>query len=430
MELTLRDDQMSRICELDIQYERLAPLRNRNAAALDFLLFATCVYALDRSLVRETMDDCWTRAYSLTLPVSDPSRWKQSRSSFVNCLEFLTGDRWNLSFVAQLNNILRSRPKKRRWGTFVRLQAGKICLFSGGLDSLAGTIDLLERSDDRILLIGHHDRDMAGPYSDQQALLQRLRSEYPGRISDVLVRVGQLQGGGDVTLRGRSLLFIALGVFAASSFGAAVPVVVPENGTIALNVPLTPSRRGSCSTRTAHPEYLRTLGGGMRLVGLENPVVNPFDSRTKGEILADCCNPQLLSELAVLSVSCAKRGHRREWLRRDARSCGRCMPCIYRRAALHKVDLDHEPYGLDVCLGEVDVDGNDEGGGDLRACLSFLARNLSKRQIATALLVNGKLDVRRLTAYADTVARAMDEVRQLFRDKGSKPVRRAAGIRV
>ena len=428
--LTLRGDNNDRICRLDLEYQRLAVLRNRNPVALELLLLAGSVYALDRAYARQTAGDSWTRSFSLTLPVADPKLWAQSRPAFVDCLEFLTGDRWVINFVARKAPILTLRAMPVSSRPFFLREVGQTCLFSGGLDSLVGAINLLEASDARVLLVGHHDRDMAGPYGDQQALLQRLRNHYPRRIGDVLARVGQSGAGHDVTLRARSFLFIALGVFAASAIGMTIPLFVPENGTIALNVPLTPSRRGSCSTRTAHPRYLSSLGQALDAIGLGTSVVNPFVLKTKGEVVAGCRNPGLLRLLVPLSVSCAKRGHRREWLRRTAHGCGRCMPCIFRRAALHKVGLDQEVYGVDVCGGEVDVGASDVGGGDFRACLSLLRRGLSRDQLATALLVNGPLEIQQLPAYADTVARALQELRQLFRDKGTPAVRRAAGLSV
>jgi len=127
-------------------------------------------------------------------------------------------------------------------------------------------------------------------------------------------------------------VFIALGMFAASSLGPDVPLLIPENGTMALNVPLTPSRRGSCSTRTAHPHYLAMLRRILSQVGLSNPFCNPLQGKTKGEAVVACRNQALLNALARRSVSCAKRGHKVHWTRRNADGCGRCMPCIYRRA--------------------------------------------------------------------------------------------------
>jgi hypothetical protein len=198
---------------------------------------------------------------------------------------------------------------------------------------------------------------------------------------------------------------------------------------IALNIPLSPSRRGSCSTRTAHPHYVSQLQDVLLLVGLNNEIANPLQSKTKGEVVRECLNQSLLQKLFVASVSCAKRGHKREWKNRSANGSGRCMPCIYRRAALHSVGLDSERYGLDFCKGEVDFNAtNEQGPSDLRACMSFLRRNHSSEQIKGFLLANGVLEIGKMDEYAALISRAFEEIRQLLRDKARKDMRRMAGI--
>ena len=77
-------------------------------------------------------------------------------------------------------------------------------------------------------------------------------------------------------MRSRSLLYLALGLAAAAGFGAATPLIIPENGWISLNPPLTANRLGSCSTRTTHPYFLEQLTGLWREAGLANPLVNPY----------------------------------------------------------------------------------------------------------------------------------------------------------
>jgi hypothetical protein len=126
-------------------------------------------------------------------------------------------------------------------------------LFSGGLDSFVGAIDWLTRnSKGKLLLVGHHDRAVKGPKADQLALLGLLKRRFPMRVDSLQVRVGLKEKGDEISFRSRSLLFLGLACYAAS--GQSVPIIVPENGAIALNPPLTASRRGAC-TRTAHPSF-------------------------------------------------------------------------------------------------------------------------------------------------------------------------------
>ena len=105
------------------------------------------------------------------------------------------------------------------------------------------------------------------------------------------------------------------------------------------------------------------------------------------------------------------------------------MPCIYRRAALHTIGLDTENYGNDICNGEVKInDAGSEAADDLRACLSFVSRNCSESEIAKMLIASGPLNPLELLHHAATVRRAMDEIRQLLRDKAIPSIRRRAGL--
>ena len=65
-----------------------------------------------------------------------------------------------------------------------------------------------------------------------------------------------LDGGIESSTRSRSFLFIDFEIFALSGMGGVNVLQVPENGLIALNVPLDTLRVGSHSTRTTHPFYM------------------------------------------------------------------------------------------------------------------------------------------------------------------------------
>jgi 7-cyano-7-deazaguanine synthase in queuosine biosynthesis len=413
---------------VDVEYSALVGLPATPAAALDFLAFGATAYAIDKLIPRSSAAEAWTREFELTFPVTDRRAWEVIAADLSACLSFLTGDRWALTFTSLRGSY--ARPERRRI-TPTLVDAPAVCLFSGGADSLVGAIDWLqENKGENLALVGHHDPNVPGPKGDQDRLLPILRARFPHRLRPLFLRVGQDPAGPDTTLRSRSLVFISLGIIVASAVGRDTPVLIPENGTICLNAPLTPSRRGSCSTRTAHPYFLKTLQSVLGRLGLEHPIQNPLAMKTKGEAFSECRNQAALREAVLESVSCAKRGHKSTWLHRNARACGRCMPCIYRRAALHAIDLDTERYGRDVCRGEVDVEDTEHDvPNDLRACLSFLRRNHTREEVESLLRASGSLGTSDLTPYADLVWRAADELRQLFRDKGTAKVKRHAGLR-
>lgn len=399
-----------------------------NNVSIDFLFISTVIYCIDKLIPRVHSIDNWTRQLQTEIPVADSNLWNQNRDTLNRAISFLTGDLWDISF-RELECSLK-RPKRDRYRlSLEEAEPEAVSLFSGGLDSLIGAIDLLEsRPQATIKFVGHYDPSVGGPKSDQKSLMDELRSHYRNRAKFVQIMAGQTPPGGEVSFRSRSILFIGLGMYVASAAGEDIDLLMPENGNIALNVPLTPSRRGSCSTRTAHPFFLETINQVLEDVGITNRVLNPFEFMTKGECVEQCRNRSLLESILTNSVSCAKPHHKRTWIRRSARQCGRCMPCIYRRAALHKIGLDTEVFGRDICSGEVELDSTEGLADDFRAYVSFMSNNPTSKEISNLLLANGNLDISKLSDYGDVVFRALEEIRTLLRDKATPRLKRQIGI--
>lgn len=404
----------------------------------DLLLVASLVYLIDKAVPRRVAEDRWTRELTVRLPVSEPDLWAQAAPYLEDSLTFLTGDEWEFSFVARprdLSSLVRLKS------TSAPFKAERVILFSGGLDSLVGTLDQLATdASSKLLLIGHYDATQTA--GDQSRVWQLMNSlAYAGRTDLRSIRVRPLppalargvqmvtpaRWGREPTLRSRSFLFLALGLYAARALGQAVPLVMPENGFIALNIPLTPSRSGTCSTRTTHPYFLHTVRELMAQLGITNAIENPLAGRTKGEVLAFCRDQALLGRLAAGSVSCAHSSRRASWQRRSARNCGYCLPCIIRRAAFHHIGQDNSvDYGLDFCSGELSLDASI--AGDVAAVLDCLSQVCTRDEVEERVLETGPLGSD-LPAAVDLVARGLAELRALVADEGTVEVRRRAGIR-
>ena len=437
--VTLRCEALNIASVLDIDFSTLHDrCQIPDPIILDFLLLASVVYSVDKLIPRKKSDDQWTRTLELSLPVSAPKKWSAVTDNLETCLSFLTGDIWSIDFTKREHKLYcpkqRIRPRQK---VPTRAKGDTVCLFSGGLDSLIGVIDYLKANpSNSLFLVGH--RDGAGPKSDQDRLSKILNEHYRSqfdllqlRIGHKLLRDGPKRPSSENTLRSRSFVFIALGMYVARSIGKQIPLLMPENGAIALNVSLTPARRGSCSTRTAHPFFLNKLREILSKLGIENPLCNPLELKTKGECVQHCLDQDILRIIAKESVSCAKRSHKRTWRNtgKTIRGCGKCLPCIYRRASLYPVGLDTERYGRDICKGDVDLDFDKYLADDLRALMSFLRRDVSPREIACLLLANGHIEVSRLEEYADVVAKSMTEVRTWLQDKCvDEKIRKRAGL--
>jgi hypothetical protein len=383
--------------------------------AQDFLCLASCIYAADKAVARERADDKWTRHMAIEIPVEHVDTWTGAGDELSECIGFLTGDRWEISFRRGEKRLIQKKPRKRRIA-YKRASGSTVCLFSGGLDSFIGGVDwLTDNPGERLLLVGHYDRHVSGPGADQRALEDAYRKKFAGRFELAQTQVGLSSGGADTNFRSRSLLFIALGCYFAELLGESTPVLIPENGPIALNFPLTPARRGSCSTRTVHPHFIGRLNKILERIGILNPIRNPYELKTKGEMVDECRDQGFLGSTYALTRSCAKANHREAWSNRKARSCGVCIPCLFRRASLHNSGRDDEPYGKSI----EEITSLDSTPIDVLALLAFLRKNPADREIAAGLLSNGILAIDRLSLYVDLVRRMRAEVLAWLKVKGS-----------
>lgn len=98
----------------------------------------------------------------------------------------------------------------------------------------------------------------------------------------------------DVQMRTRSFNFIAFGALIATALSKnhfsnkIIKLYIPENGLISINPPLTPRRIGALSTRTTHPYFLQKLNILFKNIGLPVEIENPYQYKTKGEMMLEC----------------------------------------------------------------------------------------------------------------------------------------------
>ncbi len=377
--------------------------------AQSFLLLALGVWAADKLLPRTEAPDAWTRQISLHLPA--PEGWRPLAPELGRVLSFLTGDAWELVFRPGRVNLGLKGGWSPSW------QTDAVTLFSGGLDSLAGAIDRLEAGE-RLVLVSHYDYGQLA--SLQQDLAAALAAHYgTDRVRRLGVRV-QFPEALELSLRSRSLLYLGLGAVAAAAFGPACGVLIPENGWVSLNPPLTLNRLGSYSTRTTHPHFLAQLQALWPRLGLVQPLANPYQDRTKGELLLGCRNPGLLRELAPRTVSCARPVVSR-WQGQPGGSCGYCYPCLLRRAALHRLGWDHGgDYRLDVLAAPESLRQRTRGR-DLRALLLALKTWQEAPGEFQARLWLGETPAEaaaRLGPAQAMLGKGFQEIGDFFRDKG------------
>lgn len=357
--------------------------RSPSIRVWDFLSFALAVFGADRFVLRDRAEDGWTRVISLTVELAEPDPWQQAAGEIGSMLRFLTGDIWQLAFSdgGAAPPAFQSRLSDRT----------AVTLFSGGMDSLIGALDLVSAGE-HPLLVSSAARIEGQVQSYLAAQLGLSDNRFDGHVAALGLDQYELSA------RARSILFLAYGVVAAADLTG--ELVVPENGLISINPPLTRRRHGSLSTRTTHPHFISSLQGVLDRVGVPVRLRNPYGFSTKGEMLAACGHPQI-AQLASHSWSCGK-GNRKN------QQCGKCVPCLIRRASfLAAAQADATNYQTMDLSGAVEND-------DVQAA-RFAAAQLATRDLSRWVSEAGPLphDPVVRSQYVDVVGRGLAELKEL-----------------
>lgn len=352
---------------------------------LDLIVLAAHIHGADTRISRATeLQDTWTREIRLVVPVSDLARWNAGAPTLRRIFNFLTGDRWTIGFRSRPPKFERCAPQGP--AQLIGPTFDGVNLFSGGLDSLIGAIDVLETGG-HPLFVSHAGEGATS--KSQEDCFAALRKHY-AKLAPARLRVWMsfpkdlVRGvGAEDSTRARSFLFFALGIFAGSGLGRAFILRVPENGLISLNVPLDPLRLGALSTRTTHQFYIARWNQLLTILGIPGRIENPYWDKTKGEMVSGCANQKLLRSIIPSSLSCASPTKGR-WKGLPTEHCGFCLPCLIRRAALASTG-DLTGYTL-TDLRASSMDTRHAQGQQIRSFQYAIDRLKARPQLAKMLI--------------------------------------------
>ena len=382
--------------------------------SFSFLYFSAIVYAIDRAVKREDYSiDGWSREFDVDICIPDHEILRQHEADINSMLSFLTGDYWNGHFIGNMSVKLPHYTGTTHFFDNIT----QVNLFSGGMDSLIGAIAYMgSKHSGRVFLASHYDSIMSGPLSDQKKLIRAFSSKYPNEFCTLFDNTAVMitpKVSKEMSCRSRSLMFISIALVVASF--ANCDVVVPENGSVSLNYPLSASRRSSCSTRTTHPVFLKQLGTIVHGLGISSRIRNPYEKQTKGEMVQACVDKAFLLKIVALSNSCGKRKqHQFMYDNPAANHCGHCMPCMYRKAALLN-ENDHTTYGNQLSTLFKKRETKAELAYDFMAMLEYLKRNLKRDDIKRELRIAGMGNFDDLDEYVDLVFRTRAELSAMIR---------------
>jgi 7-cyano-7-deazaguanine synthase in queuosine biosynthesis len=382
-----------------IQHRKLQPA----ARAWDLVSIALSVVAADIALTRNDSPDGWTRELDLHIAVSDPAFWQKQIPLLESQLRFLTTDLWRISFLG--NGLLPAPPKAP-----ATPDEDCVVLLSGGLDSFTGAVDLVRGQKKKpyaVSQVAQGDKQKQSYFAAQIGGLSHLQINHNA----------ECPGENERSQRARSIIFLALGALVGSALkryhdGKDVTLYVCENGFISINPPLTGSRLGSLSTRTTHPYFIRSFQQLLDAAGLRIKIENPYQFRTKGEMLKACADQAFLRKHAHLTTSCGR------YARNGYTHCGRCLPCLIRRAAFHAWRVKDRTKYVYADLSRDDDDHSrfDDVRSAAMAIASAKADGLAVwagPSLSTAILGDAP-------PYRDVVGRGLDELRRFLRAAGVK----------
>ena len=312
----------------------------------------------------------WHRRFKHIIAVRDYKFWSDHNvhSLLESLLSFMSGDEHSFEFYPG-----HSTPKVDMFDgpdfyppTTKEIQ---VVMFSGGLDSTSGVVDLLTNSQSNLILASHVPQ--TGLKKTQMCLTDELERRFPKRVRHLMFEC-HLTGkrAREETQRTRSFLYTAVGAAIAKAYHQR-RILFFENGILSINLPPSEQYQNARATRTTHPKVLSDLTRLLTFVeGSDFLVSNGFFWMTKADIVTlmkknDC------RDLLNSTVSCSRTFDK--GIKHSHTHCGRCSQCIDRRFAIASTGLlDEENRGLyayDFVVDNICPDSKDKFGREERTLL-------------------------------------------------------------
>lgn len=225
-----------------------------------------------------------------------------------------------------------------------------VCLFSGGLDSFSGAIDLLRNSDLEPYFLSL--RPKTNLKTIQNNLMKELSIYFNKELNSVEYiyvtnsKISAKDRYYHPTQRSRSFLFLSVAIVYAICNGAR-KIHIPENGIIALfdEVPFIESES---FTRTVHPDFISAFNDLVReMVDEKLEIENPFEFNTKTEIInkiLENANQEFAFKTIKSTESCSNQYFRTN-KKFSVPYCGVCTPCIMKSLSLMASNVDYKKIG-------------------------------------------------------------------------------------
>lgn len=326
---------------------------------LDLLEIAAYIFSGDRLVSRGKKDaveyHSWSRSYEYHINVRDSEFWNRDsvKKSLRDVLLFMTGDsEFEFYFYPDHSTPPTGLFDREGFSVDVGTNPIAVTLFSGGLDSLAGSLDLLAETQGKVILVSHQSQ--SGTTRTQRQLFAALDERYPERLYHYPFDC-HLKGrrAPEETQRTRSFLYCSIGYAIATAYDQN-EIYVYENGVTSLNFYRREDMVNARASRTTHPQTISRMANFLTLLNKQKFTIRlPYALRTKQEVvlkIKESPYPELISS----AVSCG-----RTFLSLgSATHCGECFQCIDRRIAAYGAEVDNWDnvglYAQDVISQNID----------------------------------------------------------------------------
>lgn len=399
---------------------------------LDLLQIAAYIFCADRMANRGSRssvnNDSWARSYEINVPVMDYDFWNDSKVSnaMSEALQFMTGDRkYIFKFHMATESILELKNKQLSLfcGEFEGIEEADkidIMLFSGGLDSLAGAIQRLNKECKRKLCAVSHKSSKTVIHT-QSVIINHLNGRYNNSVHQYGFEChNHKMKSIEESQRTRMFLFSAIAFSICSCYGKH-EFYVYENGITSINLPKQGDVINARASRTTHPKTLGLLKTFYRLFDDSFEIVAPYYNKTKAEIMEIF---SLYHEESIISssVSCSSTRDK------QGAHCGCCSQCIDRRFAIYAAGLSD--YDALYTHDFVTHDIRDE---ETRQRLYYTMRLASAERIRSKneLLSNFPTDIFDVINYwiGNNPDDSLDEVYELLCKYGDSVLRAVKAMR-
>lgn len=291
----------------------------------DALLVAAAVEFADRTRPRAVVR--WEREMELRIPVHDPDRWSAASvaESLHDALNFLTGDRWEVSFYKRVKSV---EPPQQGQLTLPE-SVTAVIPFSDGLDSrIVAGLMAREMGDNLVRVrLGSKTADAGGlPHQ-----------RHPFTAVPYLVRPSARNSFRESSARSRGFKFALLSGLSAY-LGKAGQVIVPESGQGALGPALVTVGQAYEDYRS-HPLFTARMERFLAALVAHNVQFRfPRLWHTKAETLKQFLNQCEEASKWSATWSCWQQ-NRQVSVEKKKRQCGICAACMLRRMSVSAAGL-------------------------------------------------------------------------------------------